>query len=162
MLTRLVALIVFSGALAVLAQDEPKPASYTRGLEQEPIRGRIIAVVDGDTVKVLTAAKQQIRVRLAFVDAPEKGQAFGQHAKQAMSELVFGKDVELHPHSIDRYGRLVAVVYVNGTDAGLELLKEGLCWVYEKYVVQAAAEIQTRYRDAQAERTGLWQDPARP
>ena len=48
-----------------------------------------------DTVKVLTAAKQQIRIRLAFVDAPEKGQAFGQRAKQAMSELEFGKDVEL-------------------------------------------------------------------
>jgi endonuclease YncB( thermonuclease family) len=80
-----------------------------------------------------------------------------------MSELVFGKEVELHPHSIDRHGRLVAVVYVNGTDAGLELLKEGLCWVYEKYVREAAAEIQTSYRDAQdraqAERTGLWQDP---
>jgi hypothetical protein len=47
-------------------------------------RGRITGIVDGDTVKVLTAAKQQIRVRLAFVDAPEKGQAFGQRAKQAM------------------------------------------------------------------------------
>jgi micrococcal nuclease len=72
--------------------------------------GRCIGVSDGDTIKVLTAAKQQIRVRLAFIDAPEKGQAFGQRAKQAMSGLVFGKDVELRPHSIDRYGRLVARV----------------------------------------------------
>jgi len=131
-------------------------------LEKEPIRGRIIAVVDGDTVKVLTAAKQQIRVRIAFVDAPEKGQAFGQRAKAAMSELVFGKDVKLRPHTIDRYGRVVARVLVDGQDAGLELLKQGLCWVYEKYVGEAAAEIQSSYRDAQdtaqAERAGLWQD----
>ncbi len=90
----------------VIGQDRLQPTSYTRALEQEPVRGRIIAVVDGDTVKVLTAAKQQIRVRIAFVDAPEKGQAFGQRAKAAMSELVFDKDVELLPHSIDRYGRL--------------------------------------------------------
>jgi Staphylococcal nuclease homologue len=53
------------------------------------------------------------------------------------------KSVELRPHTIDRYGRLVAVVYVNGTDAGLELLKQGLCWVYDKYVGGASAEIQT-------------------
>ena len=39
------------------------------------------------------------------LDAPEKGQAFGRRAKQAMSDLVFGRDVELVPHTIDRYGR---------------------------------------------------------
>jgi endonuclease YncB( thermonuclease family) len=84
-------------------------------------------------------------------------------AKEAMSGLVFGKDVKLRPHSIDRYGRLVARVFVDGRDAGLELLKEGFCWVYEKYVGQASAEIQPSYRDAQAaaqsEKAGLWQDP---
>jgi micrococcal nuclease len=94
---------------------------------------------------------------------PEKGQAFGQRAKQAMSELVFGRDVGLRPHSIDRYGRLVARVLVDNQDAGLELLKQGFCWVYEKYVAQASAEIQAAYRSAQSaaqsEKTGLWQDP---
>jgi len=49
-----------------------------------------------------------------------------------MSALVFGKDMELRPHTIDRYGRLVAMVLVGNQDAGLELLKQGLCWVYEK------------------------------
>jgi endonuclease YncB( thermonuclease family) len=49
-------------------------------------------------------------VFVSFVDAPEKGQAFGQRAKQAMSELVFGRNVELVPHSMDRYGRLVVQV----------------------------------------------------
>ena len=46
--------------------------------------------------------KPEIKVRIAFIDAPEKGQAFDQRAKQAMSELVFGKDVVLQPHTIDR------------------------------------------------------------
>jgi|SRR6516164_7506340 len=71
------------------------------------------------------------------LDAPEKGQGFDQQAKQAMSELVLGKDVVLQPHTIDRSGRLVARVLVGGQDAGLELLKQGLCWVYEKYVGEA-------------------------
>ena len=100
--------------------------------EQPPIHGHCIGISDGDTIRVLSGDNQQIRVRLAFIDAPELGQAFGQRAKQAMSDLVFGKDVKLRPHTIDRYGRLVAVVYVGDTDAGFELLKQGLCWVYEK------------------------------
>jgi len=112
---------------------------------------------------VLTAEKQQIRVRLAFIDAPEKGQPFGQRAKQALSKLVFGKEVELRLHTIDRYGRLVARVLVAGQDVSLELLKAGLCWVYERYIAQAALDIEVSYRAAQAlaqsDQLGLWQDP---
>jgi hypothetical protein len=59
MLTRLVALLVLLSALAVLGQNRLQPTSYTRGLEQEPVRGRITGIVDGETVKVLTAAKQR-------------------------------------------------------------------------------------------------------
>src|SRR6201993_3938782 len=100
MLTRFIPLLVLCGALNVLGQDALTPATYTFGLEHVAIHGRITGVVDGDTINVLIQAKQpisvhqQIRVRLAFIDAPEKGQAFGQRAKQAMSELVFGKDVK--------------------------------------------------------------------
>jgi endonuclease YncB( thermonuclease family) len=163
MLTRLIALLILSGVLGVLGQDAPTPVSYTSGLDHMSIHGRITGIVDGDTINVRILGKQQIRVRIAFIDAPEKGQPFGQRAKQAMSELLFGKDVELQAHTIDRYWRLVARVLIDGQDAGLELLKQGLCWVHEKYVGEAAAEIQTGYRDAQhkaeAERVGLWQDP---
>jgi endonuclease YncB( thermonuclease family) len=80
-----------------------------------------------------------------------------------LSDLVFGKDVELQAHSIDRYGRLIARVFVDGEDADLELLRQGLCWAYEKYVGEASDEIQARYRDAedaaQVQRAGLWRDP---
>ena len=80
-----------------------------------------------------------------------------------MSELVFDKDVELLPHTIDRYGRLVARVIVDGQDAGLELLKQGLCWVYDRYIGQARIDIETRYRVAEAlarsDKVGLLQDP---
>jgi hypothetical protein len=83
-------------------------------LGQEPVvHGRVVGVTDGDTIKVLVADQQLLRVRLAFCDAPEKKQAFGARAKQAMSELVFGREVELRPHAIDRYGRTVAQVGSN-------------------------------------------------
>jgi hypothetical protein len=75
-----------------------------------------------------------LRVRLAFCDAPEKKQAFGTRAKQAMSELVFGKDIELRTHAIDRYGRTVEQVDIDGKDVGEE-------------------------EEAKAEQAGLWSDP---
>jgi endonuclease YncB( thermonuclease family) len=77
---------------------------------QGVIHGRVVGVTDGDTVKVLTAEQQLLRVRVAWIDAPESSQAFGQRPKQAMSILVFGKDVELRFHAVDRYGRLVFMV----------------------------------------------------
>jgi endonuclease YncB( thermonuclease family) len=79
-----------------------------------------------------------------------------------MSALVFGKDVELRFHTVDRYGRLVCMVFVDGTDAGLELIREGLAWAYVKYLTEASPEIQQSYSAAeavaQAERIGLWVD----
>jgi endonuclease YncB( thermonuclease family) len=104
-------------------------ATYT--LAQDVIRGRCVAVSDGDTIKVLVTGRELLRIRVAWIDAPEMGQPFGRRAKQFMSALVFGKDVELHPHAIDRYGRTVAMVFVDGRDVGLELIKAGLAWAYE-------------------------------
>ena len=53
--------------------------------------------------------------------------------------------------------------FVEGQGAGLELLKQGLCWVYEKYVGEASVEIQTSHRTAQlaaqSGKLGLWWDP---
>jgi endonuclease YncB( thermonuclease family) len=71
----------------------------------------------------LTSAKQQIKVRIAFIDAPEKGQAFGQRAKAAMSALVFGKDVELLPHTRDRYGHVAARMKASKDPLGILSLR---------------------------------------
>ena len=108
----------------------------------------------------------QIKIRIAFLDAPELGQPFGYRAKQTMSDLVFAKSVLFYPHAIDRYGRTVAQVVVDGTDAGLELLGQGLCWIYSRYIEEARPEIQASYRKAQTEarahRRGLWSDTREP
>ena len=131
-------------------------------LAQEPlISGHVVGVTDGDTIKVLSA-DQHFRIRIAFIDSPEMHQAFGYRAKQAMSELVFGREVELRVHTTDRYGRLVCLVFVEGKDAGLELIKQGLAWAYEHYLPEAPAEAQQNYKAAEAtardNRLGLWAD----
>jgi micrococcal nuclease len=108
--------------------------------------------------------QQLLRIRLAFCDAPEKKQAFGVRAKRAMSDLAFGKDIELRPHAIDRYGRTVAQVGVDGKDVGEEMLQQGMAWVYDRYITEGTTEIQDTYRksqeDAKADKRGLWSDPS--
>jgi endonuclease YncB( thermonuclease family) len=46
-------------------------------LAQDVIGGRTVAVTDGDTIKVFTVENQLLRIRIAWIDAPEMGQAFG-------------------------------------------------------------------------------------
>jgi endonuclease YncB( thermonuclease family) len=64
-------------------------------LGQEAIvSARIVGISDGDTVKALVAGNQLLRVRLSWIDAPEKSLAFGQRSKQHLSDLVFGREVK--------------------------------------------------------------------
>jgi len=84
-------------------------------------------VLDGDTIEVLHNNRAE-RIRLNGIDRPEKGQAYGKRAKQAASELVFGKQVTLQTHGLDKYGRTIAdVLLPDGTNVNHELVKDGWC-----------------------------------
>jgi endonuclease YncB( thermonuclease family) len=120
------------------------------------IDGRIVGVADGDTVTILDAAKVQHKIRLDRIDAPEKKQAFGEKAKQHLSEMVFGKDVRVEYTSKDRYGRILGIVRVDGRDINLQMIKDGFAWhykYYDKTPAYANAEVEAR----EAKR-GLWVD----
>ncbi|WP_206613261.1 thermonuclease family protein [Simplicispira metamorpha] len=99
----------------------------------ETILGRVAGVTDGDTITVLVAGHDQVKVRLANIDAPEKTQPFGQRSKQVLSDLTFGKAVECNQSGLDRYGRTIAVCSGGGTVISLAMVKAGMAWVYRKY-----------------------------
>ena len=88
--------------------------SYSQEQEQEN-SGKVVAISDGDTFTLLTTDKKQIKVRLSEIDTPEKGQPFGSRTQEALSDLIFSKDVLVIQDDIDRYGRLVGHVYVDGS-----------------------------------------------
>ena len=78
-----------------------------------------------------------ITIRLVGVDAPETfetkrepGQPFGQAATKYLTELVLNKTVTMREYGRDRYGRIFAVVFLNGTNINLEMVKAGLAEVY--------------------------------
>ncbi|HWI07126.1 MAG TPA: thermonuclease family protein [Solirubrobacteraceae bacterium] len=80
--------------------------------------GRVVKVVDGDTIHVQIGAARE-KVRYIGVDTPEtrhptKGvQCFGKNAAAFNAELVAGERVRLvrDVEERDRYGRLLAYVY---------------------------------------------------
>jgi endonuclease YncB( thermonuclease family) len=102
------------------------------------------------------------KIRLSGIDAPERGQAFGNQAKQAMGVLAFGKKAEADCHKVDRYGRDVCVVCVDGKDVGLRLVEQGQAWHYTAYQRDQTASDRLRYAQAESEareaRAGLWRD----
>lgn len=137
----------------------------------ETLSGSVVGVADGDTVTVLDANHQQHKIRLAGIDTPEKAQPFGQRAKESMSALVFGKDVDVQWDKRDRYKRIVGKVMVQPSDcrtcpktldAGLAQVTRGLAWWYRQYAKEQSADDAGRYEfaehEARAKRAGLWAD----
>lgn len=121
----------------------------------DPFSGRVIGIADGDTLTVLTDTTPR-KIRLAEIDAPEKKQAFGERAKQSLSDLCFNADAEVSPGVTDRYGRTVARVRCAGVDASLYQVSNGLAWAYTSYLTDPA--IATAERAARDSGTGLWVD----
>lgn len=120
----------------------------------QPITARVVGVHDGDSITVLTSENNQIKIRLAEIDAPELSQPYGKKAKQLLSLMVFGKDVSITPLTIDKYGRTVGRVYQAQTDINLAMVQTGAAWAYQKYLTDKS------FLDAEAEArkagAGLW------
>jgi len=97
---------------------------------------KVTRVYDGDTFRAV-GHDIEIKIRLAGIDAPEmskkkneSGQPFSNKAKQFLSGMVLNKAVDVQGYGIDRYGRQLAVVFVDGRNVNLELIKSGLAEVY--------------------------------
>ena len=119
--------------------------------------GQVVSVTDGDTLVVVTANDQRMRVRLSDIDAPEKDQPHGLEARHALVELVLHQTVRLDVRKNDRYGRQLARVFVNGTDVNAELVKQGHVWIYRQYSRDPSLlEIEQSARETQR---GLWALP---
>jgi endonuclease YncB( thermonuclease family) len=144
--------------------------------QADTLTGWVSHIADGDTITVLDYSNQQHKVRLMGIDAPEKHQAFGSRSEQNLNMLVNGRDVEVEWHKFDRYGRIIGKVMVapvdspcshqrdcpKTLDAGLEQIKAGEAWWYQKYANEQTPEDQASYAQAEfnakTHRNGLWVD----
>jgi endonuclease YncB( thermonuclease family) len=137
---------------------------------------RVVGVSDGDTITVLDTKRTQHKIRLAAIDAPEKGQPFGSRSKKNLSRLVYGKDARIDWQKKDRYGRIIGTVWVvspdmpcagklncrKTLDAGMAQLAAGLAWHYKKHASEQEPQQRGQYEfaeeEARARRVGLWRD----
>jgi endonuclease YncB( thermonuclease family) len=128
------------------------------------IHGRVVGVSDGDSVTVLDAQKTQYKIRLPGIDAPERAQAYGQKAKESLSDLVFGKTVDVEWSKQDRYGRIVGMITLAGVDINLEQIKRGMAWHYKQYQNEQSPEDRIAYAQSESQardkKLGLWRDPS--
>jgi endonuclease YncB( thermonuclease family) len=126
---------------------------------QSSFTGQTIDIADGDTITVLKQNNEKVKIRFAGIDCPEGSQVHGDKAKQFVVTKVSGKRVRIFPETIDRYGRIVGLVLINGENLNEEIVSHGHGWVYKKYCTADYCndwlKLEETARDAQV---GLWED----
>lgn len=142
--------------LALAAPFFPPGAAAETTEAASFFEGRVVGIVDGDTLDVLVEGAPR-RIRIAAIDTPERGQPWAERAKQALAARVSGKEVRVNALATDVYGRTVGEVYADGVCVGCELVRSGHAWVYRKYSDDPVLlELEA---EARRERRGLWSLP---
>ena len=124
--------------------------------EPEAFKGKVVSVHDGDTVTVLHGKNKKTKVRLEGIDAPEIGQPFGESARKALDDMVYGRVVTVEASTIDKYGRTIGRVVRDGSDINFEMVRIGLAWRYDQYSQDPA--LGRAQQNAQNNHWGLWRD----
>ena len=114
---------------------------------------KVVRIIDGDTIVVLNNAKEQIRVWLYGIDAPELKQPFGKASKKHLAGLVGNRVVRVESFGKDRYKRLLGIIYTD-KDINAQMVIDGYAWAYNKY----SKKYVTHQAKAKLERKGLWID----
>jgi len=139
-------------ALAFLINSTAAHSSFYR--EEETVK--VIEVIDGNTLKVKTEAKDIFVIVLRGVDAPEVGQNYGNISKVAVEKRVLGKKVHLLSFGKDRFGNTLGEVRLkDGTWLHEELLQQGLAWksIDNNNSKHIQYELESREK-----KIGLWSD----
>ena len=150
-------------------------AAPAQATPRESFEARVIGVADGDTITVQVSKTPPYRIRLAGIDAPEKGQAFSDRSKQNLSRLVYDQTVRIEWSKSDKYGRIVGKVFVipmgpcaappcpATVDVNLAQIAAGFAWRYTQYEKEQSKQDRRTYGAAEQlareQRLGLWKDP---
>jgi endonuclease YncB( thermonuclease family) len=141
--------LVLSLLFVPLVSAPPDASSRTRVYD-----GRVIKVLDGDTLRVLHRSGQ-LRVTLAYIDAPDKYQADGQRAREILDELVAGEEVRVRVLREGKFKHLISEVYLEGDLINAQLVARGYAWI--KPDVDAPESIRAALEEAKAAGRGIWQ-----
>lgn len=141
-------------------------------LAHADITGRVVAVIDGDTLRVLGADNTEYKVCLSGIDAPQRGQPYGNASRKHLASLVGGKEVLVESGKQYMHRCTVGKVWVQPADcpscgktldANYAQVLAGMAWWYRYYADELSPEDRGRYEsaedEAKARGRGLWIDP---
>jgi micrococcal nuclease len=128
---------------------------------REVISGKVLTVIDGNTLEVTTTENEIYKILLFGIDSPELGQEFGEKAKRYLEKLILDKNVNVEIQGKDRLGNRLGIILIEGEDPRMQLLQEGLAWTAERQPIQ---EFETIKEKAREKGKGLWkeQEPTPP
>ena len=133
------------------------------GWAEERLNGQVLRVADGDTITIITAAKQTKKIRLSEIDTPERDQAWGLQASLALSKKVESKLIVAKVSGVDRYERVIAEIFVGERNINHEMVSEGHAWAYRLYLKNDyLLELERVAKEKELGLWGLTQDPIPP
>lgn len=155
-------LVVFSFVLSAQSKGSTKntPVADPKDL----IEGKVVSVENGDTIIVQVDADVPLTylVKLQAVDAPDIGQPYYENSRNALSKLVYKKEVEVVVNTIYDKGMVIGTVFRDGRDIGLGMLEKGFAWHYKRFAYQQPSSDRKSYADAQDYAStaglGLWSE----
>jgi endonuclease YncB( thermonuclease family) len=138
------------------------------------VSGTVTKVVDGDTLHIETAEQTRLKIRLFGIDAPETekrnhktgaviipGQPLGAEAKAALEAAVMARTVRVDIMDIDKYRRMVGIVWLGNRNINLEMVVAGYAEAFLDYVKPAdRPPYADAQRKARTDRRGIWALPA--
>lgn len=120
------------------------------------LQGKVIDVIDGDTIILLDRANQQHTIRLFGIDAPETStqQPFGEESKEFLASMIMDKEVKIIIKDTDKYHRIIGIVKFDGKDINKIMVEKGFAWAYSYYT-----EVYVdAHKQAKEQKLGLWVD----
>ena len=127
----------------------------------EIIVGKVVTVIDGNTLEIFTNEKETYKILLFGIDSPELGQDYGEEAKRFLEKLTLNKSINVEIQGKDRLGNRLGIVMIDGEDPREKLLEEGLAWTAERNPIVEFENIKEKSRE---KGKGLWKekDPTPP
>lgn len=127
-------------------------------LAHADFKGKVVKVIDGDTIEVLTLQKQKFRIRLLDIDAPESRQAYGNASRKYLASLIAGDTVLVKDKGKDVYQRTLATIIKNNVDINAKMVANGYAWAYRYKGVAKNKKMVTLEDNAKSNKKGLWKD----
>ena len=137
------------------------------------VTGTVTKVSDGDTIQVVTPEQTKLKIRLYGIDAPETpkinrqsgqvhqpGQPFSEESWKALKDKIMGKQVKLEILDIDKYRRMVCMVWLDGRNINLEMVREGFAEAFIEYLKPPyKSEFMKAEQEARAGGKNIWSLP---